>query len=131
MRTAMALASSGVTLPEVTTMNSSPPRRAMVSTSRSSSCRRRATACSSRSPVWWPWVSFIFLKWSRSMNSTAAAPPLRRVCQQQVEAQVQRQAVVQAGQRVVVGQLVDVLLGALLLGQVVQDGDEQVLRSEE
>ena len=60
------------------TPNSSPPRRATVSASRSAALRRRDTSCSSRSPWWWPSVSLISLKWSRSMIITTAVSPERR-----------------------------------------------------
>ena len=39
---------------------------------------RRETSWSSRSPMWWPSVSLISLKWSRSMIITTAVSPLRR-----------------------------------------------------
>ncbi len=58
-------------------MNSSPPWRAMVSSSRTHSESRRDTWRSSSSPTSWPRVSLMFLKLSRSMNSTATLRPAR------------------------------------------------------
>src|SRR5205823_4836777 len=52
--------------------NSSPPRRATVSPPRSTLCRREPMRWSSRSPLWWPSVSFTSLNRSRSMSITAA-----------------------------------------------------------
>ena len=59
------------------TTNSSPPRRATVSPSRTQDSRRCATCCSSKSPMSWPRVSLRVLKLSRSMNSSAPSRPLR------------------------------------------------------
>ncbi len=53
--------------------NSSPPSRATVSLARSVARSRTAASCSSRSPWWWPSVSLISLKWSRSISITRAA----------------------------------------------------------
>ncbi len=58
-------------------MNSSPPRRASRSVSRSAPDSAAVTRFSSSSPIRWPSVSFTFLKRSRSMNSTPTRRPLR------------------------------------------------------
>src|SRR5690349_23191410 len=50
--------------------NSSPPRRAVVSTERTAFFRRCATSRSSSSPARWPSESFMILNRSRSMTST-------------------------------------------------------------
>jgi hypothetical protein len=64
-------------MPSRSTMNSSPPQRDTVSSARTAASRRRATACSTRSPQWWPRLSLMRLKRSRSMNSTATTLPER------------------------------------------------------
>ncbi|MNP23208.1 hypothetical protein D3C76_1159090 [compost metagenome] len=51
--------------------NSSPPSRATRSSSRTQWPMRSATSLSSRSPVSWPKVSLMGLKWSRSMKMRA------------------------------------------------------------
>ena len=61
-------ASSGP--PCVTTANSSPPSRAVVSSGRTHPSRRCAAERSSSSPAGWPSVSFTFLKPSRSTRIT-------------------------------------------------------------
>ena len=43
----------------------------MVSEARTRVCSRPVTSRSSRSPAWWPQVSFTTLNWSRSMYSSA------------------------------------------------------------
>ncbi len=63
--------------PSTIKVNSSPPRREMVSTSRSCSFRRVATICRTLSPVLWPSVSLICLKRSRSKNIKPIMAPLR------------------------------------------------------
>src|SRR5476651_1114425 len=52
--------------------NSSPPCRLTVSTARTHLTSRAATSLSSRSPTWWPSVSLISLKRSRSRNRMAS-----------------------------------------------------------
>ena len=61
-------------------MNSSPPRRASRSVSRSAPDSAAVTVFSSSSPMRWPSVSLTFLKRSRSMNSTPTRWPLRLAC---------------------------------------------------
>ena len=56
------------------TANSSPPRRAVVSAGRSAAGSRRATWTSRSSPAWWPRLSLMVLKSSRSTKSTATSP---------------------------------------------------------
>ncbi len=55
--------------------NSSPPKRATMSPGRRWARRRGATACSSSSPAWWPMLSLITLKWSRSRKRTPTGEP--------------------------------------------------------
>ena len=55
--------------PDSSTANSSPPRRATVSSGRTASRSRCATICRSRSPVWWPRVSLTSLNRSRSRTN--------------------------------------------------------------
>ena len=98
-------------------MNSSPPRRAAVSSSRRQFVSRSATAVSSRSPMAWPSESLTFLKRSRSRNSTAILPSLR--CARAIacaDAVGEQRAVGQAGQRVVVRHVHDALVGETPLG---------------
>ncbi len=57
--------------------NSSPPKRAVVSSGRMTARSRSATATSSWSPASWPRLSFTVLKSSRSEKSTETAPWLR------------------------------------------------------
>ena len=54
-------------------VNSSPPRRAAVSSGRRQACMRLAVSTSSSSPALCPRLSLITLKLSRSRKSTAAA----------------------------------------------------------
>ncbi len=61
-------------------MNSSPPKRATVSSPRTHSCRRRPTSASSWSPTSWPSESLITLKRSRSRNSSASRLFSRSEC---------------------------------------------------
>ena len=67
----------------ISTMNSSPPVRAITSSARSSSTSSAATRTSTRSPTGWPKRSLIILKWSRSITArltgpgSASAPPPR------------------------------------------------------
>ena len=62
---------SGSSTPGIITANSSPPRRATVSSGRTQPRRRSATEISSASPTWWPSESLTVLKSSTSMNRTA------------------------------------------------------------
>ena len=75
---AMAWATSSECTPCRIMANSSPPRRATVSASRTLSARRRETSTSSRSPTTWPRMSLTSLKRSRSSISTAKGSDLRR-----------------------------------------------------
>ncbi|EKE16698.1 MAG: hypothetical protein ACD_10C00845G0002 [uncultured bacterium] len=59
------------------TMNSSPPWREMVSASRIKPCSRSTIAVSSLSPAWWPKLSLMFLKLSRSINISVMPDPAR------------------------------------------------------
>ena len=66
--------------PCITTTNSSPPRRLTVSCPRTDCVSRAATERNSPSPMWWPKVSLMLLKRSRSMNSTATCAFTARAC---------------------------------------------------
>ena len=100
-------------------VNSSPPRRATVSLSRTQPRSRGATSFSSRSPIAWPSVSLISLKRSRSRNSTASSVrPRSARAHGALQAVAQQRAVGQAGQRVVVRHARAALLGPLALGDV-------------
>ena len=70
--------SSGRPASSSSTANSSPPRRATESPSRTQPSRRSATVFSSSSPAAWPKRSFTDLKPSRSRNSTAICRSCRR-----------------------------------------------------
>ena len=83
---------------------------------------RSVTACSSASPAAWPSVSLTTLKSSRSMNRTAvivSAVPQGTVVEDALEADLEHAAVGGAGQRVALGQVLDV---------AEQDGVAQVQR---
>ena len=74
---ATAPALSTAVKPSISTANSSPPKRATTSTSRTQPETRSATARSTWSPVSCPRLSLIFLKRSRSRNRTDRNLPLR------------------------------------------------------
>ena len=57
------------------TPNSSPPKRATTSPGRRWARRRGATARSRASPAWWPRLSLISLKWSRSRKRIPIGEP--------------------------------------------------------
>ena len=86
----------------MTTANSSPPRRATRSSSRSTPWMRCATISSSRSPTWWPRVSLTSLKRSRSSSATEKRVQVRTLDGLGQPLQ-QELAVGQPGQRVVQG----------------------------
>jgi hypothetical protein len=71
IRPATRTASAGFSTSSTMTVNSSPPKRAKVSSGRRHPLRRSPTATSRRSPTSWPKESFTSLKLSRSINSTA------------------------------------------------------------
>ena len=58
--------------------NSSPPRRASTSPSRTREARRSAASRSTASPTTWPWTSLTSLNWSRSSTASARSRPWRR-----------------------------------------------------
>ncbi|MNH19083.1 hypothetical protein D3C79_788080 [compost metagenome] len=72
-RFAVLQAASRPSRPVSTTANSSPPKRARVSCSRSSRRRRLPRARNSLSPKAWPRESLMFLKLSRSRHSAAVS----------------------------------------------------------
>ncbi len=78
-RSARALACARSGRSGQSTTNSSPPRRATVSFSRTICVSRRAASISNWSPPAWPMESLTILKRSRSQNSTASWAPRRRV----------------------------------------------------
>ncbi len=71
MRRAKVVASVGSETPSCRMANSSPPSRATVSLSRTTSRSRNATSRSNSSPIGWPSVSFTALNWSTSRYSSA------------------------------------------------------------
>src|SRR5664280_1357258 len=75
---ATAIAADTSVMSGSSTANSSPPRRATVSTSRNTAVSRGPTWVSSRSQQWGPKVSLISLNRSRSISSRAAVVPSRR-----------------------------------------------------
>ena len=103
------------------TTNSSPPKRATTSVSRTIVRSRSATAISSRSPRGWPSVSLTCLNWSRSMKCTAHCCPRAHARQRVFHAVAQDGAVRQAGQRVVARQVVDLAPRRLALGDVLDE----------
>ena len=104
------------------TTNSSPPRRATVSVSRTALWMRIDASMSSWSPTVCPSVSFTDLKRSRSTNSTrehALAPP--NPGQRLFEPVGEHHAVRQARQRIVEHLVRQLRLEALLVGEVADD----------
>ena len=102
-----------------TTTNSSPPRRASVSPSRSSRAPAWRPRFSSSSPNAWPSVSLTSLKRSRSSSSRPTRVCWRRRLGDRLGQAVEQQlAVGQLGQRVVVEQGLEALLGTLALDGV-------------
>ena len=95
------------------TANSSPPSRATRSPSRTSPVIRSVTATRSASPAAWPSVSLTTLKSSRSRNRTAVTPSAGRAGRSRLEDPLERQLehppVGRPGQRVALGQVLDVL----------------------
>ena len=75
MRSATMASISRLSMPSTRTPNSSPPRRAAVSVSRTAEWMRSATSVSTTSPTWWPKWSFTGLKPSRSQNMSATVVP--------------------------------------------------------
>src|SRR5260221_228683 len=109
----------GSSIASMSTMNSSPPRRATVSASRTNPFKRFDAALSTLSPTACPRLSLISLKQSRSMKISAAFLPVR--CELAIACfrrsrNIQR--VCQPRQRVVAGQVIDVALAFIQLGQV-------------
>ncbi len=100
---ATSIASAGRSSSGSSTPNSSPPSRATVFWPVPSvRLRRLATSSSRRSPAWWPSVSLISLKWSRSISITPEIVAVARAeVQRLLDAVLEQQAVRQAGERVV------------------------------
>src|SRR5436190_1958459 len=78
MRSASATGSRSLRMSSMRSANSSPPRRATVSSARAQMRRRSAAAIRSWSPAAWPRLSFTSLKPSRSRKSTATSRLPRR-----------------------------------------------------
>ena len=106
--------------------NSSPPRRATVSPSRSTERSRSAMLRSSSSPALWPRLSLTNLKWSRSMNTTAIGAHVALREHRLAQAVVQQVAVGQPGERVVVGLVLELHLVALALDRVLHRAQQQL-----
>ena len=79
-RSTSASSSRSSPISSSSTQNSSPPQRDVTSHGRVASLRRRAISRSTTSPIWWPCVSLMRLKWSTSTSAIAApaADPARR-----------------------------------------------------
>ena len=104
--------------------NSSPPRRATVSTWRRHDLMRSATSISTRSPNWWPRLSLMCLKRSRSRNSSANDVPSRcAIDERELDAIGQQPPVGQPGQRVGVRELLDALVRGEPVGDVAKRVD--------
>ena len=121
---AIASASSGP--PSGTsTANSSPPRRAITSPSRSRSRSASATLPMSWSPALWPSVSLTFLNRSTSISTRRAARAVAGdVVDVALELALERAAVEQPGERVVVGHVAQLGLVAAALRDVLGLGEE-------
>ena len=115
--------------------NSSPPWRATTSDERVDIRSRLATSHSSWSPAPCPKLSLTSLKSSRSTYSTATPVPVRSAAgQRQLQVLLEQDPVGQAGQRVVVGEPRQLLLGLAPVGDVLADpgaaGDRAVAVAE-
>ena len=99
--------------------NSSPPRRPSRSTSRRPWRRVSATRCRARSPVRWPWLSLMFLKWSMSSISATQVVEAFGGLEHEFRLVQERVAVVQAGQGIGAGQQAQFLLHGLAPADVV------------
>ena len=92
------------------TANSSPPSRAGCRTA-GSARSRSATCVSSSSPAAWPQLSLTFLKWSRSRKRTACDRLAGALTRERLgDAVGEEHAVRQAGERVVVRLMAELLL---------------------
>ena len=112
------------TISVMTITNSSPPWRATVSLARAQRESRSATTLSKRSPTLCPRLSLTFLKPSRSMNTTATPLCWRlRYDQRMLQTVAQQIAVRQPGEAVVVRLILELLLIADQIGDVVDDAD--------
>ena len=108
-------------MPSSSTANSSPPRRATVSEERVVLTMRCATACSRRSPASWPRESLMFLKLSRSRNMTATeALAALRQRERVLHPVAEQVAVGEQRQRIVEGELAQLLLERLALADVAE-----------
>ena len=99
--------------------NSSPPKRATMSPGRRWARSRGATARSSSSPAWWPRLSLISLKWSRSRKRIPTGEPETVAALQRVAERVdEAEPVGEAGQRVVQDPVAQRLVGGVALDRV-------------
>ena len=102
-------------------VNSSPPRRAIVSLGAQAARRRWPTCTSSWSPAAWPRLSLTTLKRSRSMNSTASSWPQVFAAGQGVGDAVEEQRPIgQPGERIVEGAVAQLLFEDFALGRAPQ-----------
>ena len=116
--------SSGDPTSSMRMANSSPPSRAAVSRGRRQPARSFATRLSKRSPSPWPRLSLTVLKSSRSMKSTARCEPVRPDAGQGVFESVLEQCFVgQAGQGVVEGPVLELVLQSDAIGDVAEAPD--------
>ena len=121
-RSAIAIASSSSARRSIRIPNSSPPKRATMSPGRRCARRRGATARSSASPAWWPRLSLISLKWSRSRKRIPTGEPETRGPPQRVVERVdEAEPVGQAGERVVEDAVAQRLVGGVALEGVGED----------
>ena len=135
-RSAIATASSSSARRSTRMPNSSPPKRATMSPGRRWARRRGATARSSSSPAWWPRLSLISLKWSRSRKRIPTGVPetvarFERLRQRVDEAE----PVGEPGERVVEDAVAQRLVGGVALDRVGEDvrrglDEVDVLRGE-
>ena len=101
--------------------NSSPPWRATMSRAADGLAQPRRDLVRSSSPAAWPRLSLTSLKSSRSTKSTATPRPVALGPRERdVEVLAEHGAVGQAGERVVVGEVRELLLGRPCSGDVEQ-----------
>ena len=123
-------ARSIATAPSVTswhsTMNSSPPRRATMSSGRTAVVSRFAVDASRRSPTSWPSASLTSRRRSTSIISTAISPPTCAARRNRVgDPFERRRAVEQTGRRIVLEEMHQLDRAHPLVGDVAaEDADE-------
>ena len=129
MRSATATASSRASRSSSRIVNSSPPRRATVSPGRTAVLSALLSSMRSRSPTLWPRLSLTSLKRSTSRKSdreqalvVAAGGRALQAGEGGLEPVDEERAVGQAGERVVEGVVLELLLRAAAVGHVGPDG---------